>query len=237
MKKVIEIKNLSFTYPDGKLALKDINLDVFEKESVGIIGPNGAGKTTLLLHLNGIFRSKNGRGKLKIFEKDINEENLAYIRSKVGLLFQEPEDQLFMPTVFDDISFGPLNLGLSKDVIIQKVKNALNDVKMEGFEERSPHHLSYGEKKRIALACILALEPEILVLDEPTGNLDPATRREFIALLKDFKHTKIIAGHDLEMIKEISTKVIVLNQGRKIIEGPTPEIFSNQKLLLENRLI
>ncbi len=235
MKKVIEIKNLSYTYPDGKLALQDISLDIFEGESVGIIGPNGAGKTTLLLHLNGILKSKNG--KIKIFGKELNNGNLRTIRSKVGLLFQDPEDQLFMPTVFDDVSFGPLNLGFSKDIVIQKVKNALEQVKMAGFEERSPHHLSYGEKKRVALATILAMEPEILLLDEPTGNLDPATRREFIELLKNFNHTKIVAGHDLEFIKEISTRVILLNQGRIIKDALPSEIFSDQKILFENRLV
>ncbi len=235
MKKVIEIKNLSYTYPDGKIALKDINLDIFEGESIGIIGPNGAGKTTLLLHLNGILKSKNGQ--IKIFDREISNENLKEIRSKIGLLFQDPDDQLFMPTVFDDVSFGPVNLGLSEELVIQRVRTALYQVSMSGFEERLPHHLSYGEKKRIALASILAMEPEILVLDEPTGNLDPATRREFIDLLKNFSHTKVVAGHDLEFIKEISTRVILLNHGKKIIEGKPLEIFFNQKLLLENRLI
>lgn len=235
MKKIIEIRDLSYSYADGRLALYNISLDIFEGESVGIIGPNGAGKTTLLLHLNGTLKGKNG--KIRVFEKEINNENLKEIRKKMGLVFQDPDDQLFMPTVFDEISFGLVNLGLPEEVIISRVKEVLKEIGMEGFEEKSPHHLSYGEKKRVALATIIAMKPQVLVLDEPTANLDPASRREFIELLKRLNHTKIFATHDLDFVKKISSRVILLNQGRIVKDGLPFEILSDEKLLFENRLI
>ena len=234
MRKAVEIKNLSFSYSDGKKVLDDFSLDIHEGETVGIIGPNGAGKTTLLLHLSGVFGKDLA---IKIFDILIKKENLFEIRKKIGLLFQNPDDQLFMITVFDDIAFGLLNLGLSKEEIVHRAEKYLEAVSLPGYGDRISHHLSYGEKKRVALASVLAMEPEILVLDEPTANLDPTTCREFVDLLKNFNHTKIIAGHNMYVIREICDKVVILNKGKKIIEGTPKEIFDNEPLLLQNRLI
>jgi len=228
MKKIVEIKNLNYIYPDGTCALRDINLDVFKGDSVAIIGSNGAGKTTLLLHLNGIL---NGNGTIKICDLSINEDNLPEIRKKVGLLFQDPDDQLFMPTVFDDVAFGPVNMGLDKEEVEKRVDIALKSVDMEHYKERVSHHLSYGEKKRVSLATVLSMEPEILVLDEATGNLDPKHRKEFIRFLKDMDVTKIIATHDMDMASRICNKIIVMSEGRIIAFGSNIEIFENKELL------
>lgn len=233
MDKVIEIRDLSFKYPDGKLALKNINLDIYNGESVAIIGPNGAGKSTLLLHLNGIFY---GSGNVKILGMQAIKENIKEIRKKVGLVFQEPDDQLFMPTVFDDVAFGPLNMRMSKEEVLTRVKDALAKVGMSNYEERFSHHLSVGEKKRIAIATVLSMEPQILVLDEPTSNLDPRAKREIIKLLNSINITKIIASHDLQFVLNVCSRVVILNNGEKIIEGKTIDILRNEPVLLANGL-
>ncbi|MFH1612920.1 MAG: ABC transporter ATP-binding protein [bacterium] len=233
MKKVIEIKNLSYAYPNGKFAIKNINLDIFENESIGIIGPNGAGKTTLLLHLNGILQ---GKGQIKILDMEMHKKNLNNIRSKVGIVFQNPDDHLFSLNVFDDVSFGPLNMKLPHDTVIKRTKEALTQVKMEGFENHFSYHLSFGEKKRISLATILAMKPKILILDEPTSNLDPQLRKQLIDLLKKNKTTMIIASHDLEMVLELCQRVIVLNQGKIIIDGKTTTIMKDKNIMESNSL-
>lgn len=225
---MVEIKNLDYTYPNGGVALIDINLDIFEGEFVGIIGPNGAGKTTFLLHLNGILR---GCGRISVLDMEMNEKNLKKIRSKVGTVFQDPDDQLFSPTVFDDVSFGPLNMKLPKDAVIKRTKEALTQVEMSEFEDSSPHHLSFGEKKRISLATVLSMNPEILVLDEPSSNLDPKSRRHLMEVLKGIRVTKIISGHDLELILDICNKVVVLDKGKIVAYGGTKEILSNKSLM------
>jgi cobalt/nickel transport system ATP-binding protein len=170
MQELIKIENLSFGYPDGQQALTDINLGIYRGDSVAIVGPNGAGKSTLVLHFNGILRSN---GHVKLLGKPIDDNNLKWVRSRVGVVFQNPDDQLFSPTVFDDVAFGPMNMGYSQAEVEQAVKMALGLVGMSGFEKRSPHHLSVGEKKRIAMATVLSMSPEVLVIDEPTSNLDP----------------------------------------------------------------
>jgi cobalt/nickel transport system ATP-binding protein len=228
LKRVISIKNLEYAYPDGTKALKGVNLDVFEGESVGLIGPNGAGKTTLLLHLNGILR---GRGTIEILGKEVKEKNLREIRSSVGVVFQDPDDQLFLPTVFDDISFGPINLNLSEREVKDRVRKALEQVNLSGYEKRSSHHLSFGEKKRVSIATVLSMEPRILVLDEPTSNLDPAIRRELMRLLKGFKITKIIATNDMELVWEVCDRVIVLFDGKIVADSDTKKILTDVKLL------
>jgi len=228
MRKMVEIKNLDYTYPNGSVALIDINLDIFEGESVGIIGPNGAGKTTFLLHLNGIL---HGCGRISVLDMEMNEKNLKKIRSKVGVVFQDPDDQLFSPTVFDDVSFGPLNMKLPKDAVIKRTKEALTQVEMSEFEDSSPHHLSFGEKKRISLATVLSMNPEILVLDEPSSNLDPKSRRHLMEVLRGIRVTKIISGHDLELILDICNKVVVLDKGKIAAYGGTKEILSNKSLM------
>lgn len=228
MKEIINVKGLKYTYPDGTTALCGIDLTVSEGESIGLIGPNGAGKSTLLLHLNGILR---GKGQVQVLGLEIKEKNLISIRTKVGLVFQDPEDQLFMPTVFDNVAFGPINTDLEKYRVEDSVRKALEDVEMEESAQRYAHHLSFGEKKRIALATVLSMNLEILLLDEPTSNLDPRARRHLINLLKGFRITKIVAGHDLEMILDICNRVILLDQGKIIIDGEPKEILSNKSLM------
>ncbi len=234
MKKVIEISDLRYSYPDGKIALENINLDIFEGESVGIVGANGAGKTTLILHINGIIRNNNGN--IKVVDMEMTDKNVRKIRSKVGLVFQNPEDQLFSPTVFEDVSFGPLNMKLPADEVVKRTTNALEMVEMSGFENRSSHHLSEGEKKRISIATVLSMNPEILVLDEPTSNLDPKHRRELINLLKKINKTIIIVSHDLEAMLELCNRTVLMNKGKIIKDGKTQELMSDKKLMEENYL-
>ena len=233
MKAAIRINNLEYTYPDGTQALEGINLNILEGETAGLIGPNGAGKSTLLLHLNGILKQ---RGEVEIFGINLDNGNLDQIRSKVGLVFQDPEDQLFMPTVFDDVAFGPINMKLAKDDIKPSVNKALQEVDMLDSADRISHHLSFGEKKRISIATVLSMKPEILVLDEPSANLDPAARRHLIDLLKRLPVTKIIAGHDLELILELCNRVVVLDKGRIVADGETRKILSDPQLMKEHNL-
>ena len=228
MEKAIEIESLSYSYPDGQQALKDINLTIEVGESVALIGPNGAGKSTLLLHLNGILRSD---GRVSVLGMPLEDKSLKQVRSKLGLVFQDPEDQLFSPTVFDDVAFGPINMGYSEDEVRRRVREALEGVGMEGYEKRSPHHLSIGEKKRIAIATILSMNPEILVIDEPTANLDPRAKWELIELLRGLPVTKIVASHDLELVEALCQRIILLDEGKVIANGSTQSIMSNSSLL------
>lgn len=233
-RKIIEIRKLSYTYPDGTNALDNINLDVFEGESIGIIGPNGAGKSTLLLHLNGILK---GNSYIRILGLDMKNENLPQIRNKVGLVFQDPENQLFMPTVFDDVSFGPINMRLPKNEVETSVSEALKEIDMLDYIRRPSYHLSFGEKKRVSIATVLSMKPEVLALDEPTSNLDPKARYDLIELLKSIDKTKIIASHDLEMILEICPRCVILDKGVIIKRAPTKEILSDFSLLKEHNLM
>jgi len=225
---VVEIRNLHCTYPDGTKALSGIDLDVIQGEALGIIGPNGAGKSTLLLHLNGILRSNRS---VKVLGREVTEENLPLIRSKVGLVFQDPENQLFMPTVSDDVGFGPINLGLGKENVRDTVRRALEEVDMLHCLNRSPHHLSFGEKKRVAVATVLSMRPEILVLDEPSSNLDPGHRREIIALIRRLPLTKVIASHDLGLVAELCARIALMDGGRVVAIGETADILGNRPLL------
>ena len=231
--KVIQIRELNYFYPDHTKAISDISLDICEGESVGIIGPNGAGKTTLLLHLNGILK---GNGSVVICGLKIQEENLPEIRKKVGMIFQNPDTQLFMPTVFDDVAFGPINMDLSKKEVEESVNQALEEVDMSGAIHRLAHHLSFGEKKRISIATVLSMKPDILAMDEPTSNLDPKHRRMLIGLIKNFTHTKIIASHDLDLIGEVCTRIIMLDKGSIVAQGKTIEILKNKDLLEKHDL-
>ncbi len=228
-KQMIKVENLSYAYPDGREALKNINLNIFEGESIGIIGPNGAGKTTLLLHLNGILENK--QGAVEILGMRTTQKNLQEIRKKIGIVFQNPDDQLFMPTVFDDTAFGPLNAGYSEIEVREKVRKALKEVNMEGREERCTHHLSLGEKKRISIATVLSMEPDILILDEPSSSLDPRTRRQLIDLLKSLKQTRIVASHDLELVREVCQKVFLFDEGSVVAEGEVDKIMRDKGLL------
>lgn len=212
----VEVKNLHYKYPDGTVALRGVNLKTKKGEKVYLLGPNGSGKSTLLMHLNGILRPQ--RGKVLILGKEISKWG-EEVKRIVGLVFQNPDDQLFMPTVYEDVAFGPINMKLDEIEIKKRVKNALKTVGMEGFEERSPHHLSYGEKKRIAIATVLAMDPEILVLDEPTLSLDPWIKKSFIRLLEELgkKRTIIISGHDLDLMK-CCDHIYLMKNGRIIGE-------------------
>lgn len=227
---VIQVNNLSYAYPDGHQALTGINLNIRRGESVAFIGPNGAGKSTLLLHFNGILQSE---GRVAVLGVPVTEKNLKEIRRRIGLVFQNPDDQLFSTTVFDDVAFGPINLGYSEEEVRQAVAAALEKVGMTGYEKRSPHHLSLGEKKRIAIATILSMSPEVIVMDEPTSNLDPRGKWQFIELLQELPVTRIVATHDLELVRALCDRVVVLDGGHVVADDAT-EVILNDTLLLED---
>jgi cobalt/nickel transport system ATP-binding protein len=228
MDEVIRVANLSYAYPDGRQALTSINLTVNRGESLALIGPNGAGKSTLLLHLNGIIRNEVG---VRVFSEAITEKNLKEVRRRVGLVFQNPDDQLFSATVFDDVAFGPINLGYTESEVRQAVSSALEKVGMTGFEQRLSHHLSLGEKKRIAIATILSMSPEVMVIDEPTSNLDPRGKWQLIELLQKLPVTKIFATHDLELVEALCQRVVVLDGGRIMADGAAGVILNDVSLL------
>jgi cobalt/nickel transport system ATP-binding protein len=225
----IEIKNLTFSYPDGTSALCDVSLSIEPGEKVALVGPNGAGKSTLILHLNGIL---SGHGLVRVCSLEVTKENLGRVRSCVGLVFQSPEDQLFSPTVFDDVAFGPLYQGLPPAEVVQRVDQALDAVHMLSYKKRVSHHLSMGEKKRIAIATVLSMQPEVLVLDEPTGGLDPRSRRSLIHLLQELPLTMLASTHDMLLVREIFPRMIVLDEGRVVADGPT-RVLMNDAALLE----
>lgn len=237
MSNAIEVKNLRYRYPDGKEALRGISFSVAEGECVGLVGPNGSGKSTLLLHLNGILPEVlDSVSAVAIHDRPVNRHHVDTIRREVGLLFQDPDDQLFCPTVFEDVAFGPKQFGFSEELIRSTVARSLAQAGLEGFENRSPHHLSIGEKRRVCLAGVLACEPKVLALDEPTSNLDPRGKRKLHEILKALPVTKFIATHDLEMVVELCARTIVLDGGLIVAEGPTPELLGNEELMLKHGL-
>lgn len=233
MTDVIEIQNLSFAYPDGHQALSDVSLGVRCGEKLALVGPNGAGKSTLLLHLNGILR---GRGLVRISGLEVNETNLRRVRALVGLVFQAPDDQLFSPTVFDDVAFGPIYQGLSAEEVHARVHHALEAVHMLDYARRVSHHLSVGEKKRIAIATVLSMQPEVLVLDEPSAGLDPRARRTLIHLLAELPQTMIVATHDLALVRELLPRTVVMDGGRIVADAPTAQVLENSELLATHGL-
>jgi cobalt/nickel transport system ATP-binding protein len=226
--KVIEIQHLSYYYPDRTPALRDVDLEIYENESVAILGPNGAGKSTLLYHLNGTLM---GDGKVTVLGISVKRENLKEIRRRVGLVFQNPDDQLFCPTVFDDVAFGPLNMGLSEDQVRLRVEKALGMMGLKGFEERSAHHLSEGEKKRVALATVLSMDSEILALDEPTDNLDPIGSLTLIERIRSIPQTKVIITHHLTVAVDLCERTVLLHGGKKVGDLPMKELLRNHDLL------
>jgi cobalt/nickel transport system ATP-binding protein len=232
-KTAISINCLDFSYPDGHPALHNLNLQIAPGEKVALIGPNGAGKSTLLLHLNGILK---GTGEIRIMGLSLESRNLPAIRSHVGLVFQNPDDQLFSPTVFEDVAYGPIYQGLDDREINNRVDQALNDVQMQPYRERVSHHLSLGEKKRIALATVLSMHPDILVLDEPTSGLDPRARRDLIILLKGIKQTLVIASHDLLMVRDIVPRTVILDNGYIVYDGKTINALQDNSLLIAHGL-
>lgn len=226
---IIEAEDLHYRYPDKTLALDGINFAITHGESVAIVGENGAGKSTLLMHLNGSLLPTSG--EIRIGHIPVNKRNLSTIRQSVGMVFQNPDDQLFMSTVFDDVAFGPLNLGFSEEEIKLRVEEALETVEMTKVKDRPPYHLSGGEKRRIAIASVLSMSPNVLAMDEPSSDLDPKSRRKLIELLKSFEHTKIIASHDLDLIADVCERTIVIYHGRVEADGPTAKIFKDKELL------
>lgn len=231
---IVETRDLHFTYPDGTYAVRGVSFRITHGESVAIVGANGAGKSTLLHHLNGYCIPT--KGSLIIGDVPLTKKTLPLIRRTVGMVFQNPDDQLFMPTVFDDVAFGPLNMGLPTDDVEERVEKALRTVGALHLKDRPPYKLSGGEKRSVAIASVLSMSPDILVMDEPTSNLDPKSRRHLIELLKTFKHTKIIATHDLDMAFDLCERTIILSQGKIIADGQTLELFRNQKLLEQSNL-
>ncbi len=230
---VISIKDLDFSYPDGHIALQSISLSIKEGEKIALVGPNGAGKSTLMLHLNGIL---SGRGDLEVGLLPLNKQNLPVIRSLVGLVFQNPDDQLFSPTVFEDVAFGPLHMGLSEDEVYARVEAALAQVDMRGFENRLSHHLSTGQKKRIAIATVLSMHPQILVLDEPSAGLDPRARRGLIELLRELPLTMLVSTHDLRMAKELFPRMVIMDEGKIVADGETGVLLKDEGLLEKHGL-
>ena len=226
--RVIEISRLSYHYPDGTPALKDINLEIYRHESVAILGPNGAGKSTLLYHLNGTLL---GNGSLRVLGLSLEKKNLREIRRRVGMVFQNPDDQLFCPTVFEDVAFGPLNMGLAQEEVRRRVERALEMMGLEGFGGRSAHHLSEGEKKRVALATVLSMDSEILALDEPTDNLDPAGSRRLIERIQSIPKTKVIVTHHLPVVVDLCKRAILLKGGEMIEDLPTETLLGRRDIL------
>ena len=224
----VEIRDLSYSYPDGTKALDNIDLTVTTGEKVVILGANGAGKSTLLLHLNGLLR---GNGLVRICGLETSRKNLNEIRRRVGMVFQNPDDQLFCPTVYEDIAFGLRNLGNAEDKVSEKVEEVLLAVGLNGIAGRSAHHLSFGQKRRVAIATVLAMEPEILVLDEPTSNLDPKGKRQIRSLLAEIGLTQIIVTHDLDSVREMAGRVVVVFRGKIFADGKPDEILTDKELL------
>jgi cobalt transport protein ATP-binding subunit len=225
----LELSHLHYAYPDGFEALRGLDLVVARGEKVALVGPNGAGKSTLMLHLNGIHRPAHG--SVRIAGLDVVAANLPRIRAEVGLVFQDPDDQLFSPTVRDDVAFGPLHMGLPEDEIHDRVERALASVGMAGFERRLPHHLSLGQRKRVAMATVLSMDPSVLVFDEPSAGLDPRGRRELIGLLRDLPQTMLVATHDMRLVAEVLPRTVVMDQGVIVADGPTDRILADAGLL------
>ena len=229
----LRIRDLSFSYPDGRQALQGIGLIVHQGEKVALVGPNGAGKSTLLLHFNGILQ---GQGEIWVAGKRLERENLPEIRARVGLVFQNPDDQLFSPTVFEDVAFGPLHMGMKEGEVRQRVEEALAQVGMSEYASRLSYHLSMGEKKRIAIATVLSMRPEILALDEPSAGLDPRARRGLINLLRELPQTQIIATHDMLLVRELCPRMVLMDGGRIIADGPTTDLLEDEALLAAHGL-
>ena len=235
----LETKNLSFTYPDGTEALKNVNIQIKKGEKIAIMGPNGAGKSTLFSHFNGLTEPTSGHVEIDGEKIKFEREELLKVRQKVGIVFQDPNDQLFAPTVREDVAFGPMNLGLDYDEVNNRITEALNMVGMEGFEDKTPHHLSGGQQKRVAIAGIIAMRPEIMILDEPTAGLDPEGVDKVLNILNKLNNEGIsivISSHDIEMVNQFADKIFVLFDGEIIASGDKHQIFSDKDLLKKAHL-
>ena len=234
MNKYLKINNLSYSYPDGHKALNSVSFSIDQGESISILGPNGAGKTTLILHLNGILGKLSG--EIEVSGLKYIPDNIDKIRKTVGVVFQDPDDQLFMPTVIEDVMFGPKNFGFTQKEAEENSLEALKMVGMEKFEDRAPHHLSFGQKRKVAIATVLASKPKLLVLDEPASNLDPTSRKDLIDILKSLNISLILVTHDLPMALEICERSLVLNEGEIKKDDLTINILKDEKFMKKNRL-
>jgi cobalt/nickel transport system ATP-binding protein len=230
----IHARDLRFTYPNGVTGLGGLDLHVAHGERVAVLGPNGAGKTTLMLHLNALLQAQSG--DLEVASLHVGHDDVSDLRARVGLIFQDPDDQLFMPTVREDVAFGPLNLGLSKPEVEDRVKTALAAVRMREHAGRAPHQLSLGQRRRVAIATVLAMDPSLLVLDEPSANLDPRTRRELIATLDAIERTLLIVTHDLPLAATLCERAVLLSAGRIVADGPTHDLLADEQLLAAHDL-
>ena len=231
---IVEVADLHHTYPDGTVALRGLSFRIVHGEAVAVVGANGAGKSTLLLHLNGCLAPM--AGTVRIGDTPLTRKTLPHVRRTVGMVFQDPDDQLFMPLVYDDVAFGPLNLGLPGADVERRVMSALATVGAAHLRDRPSHRLSVGEKRAVAIATVLAMSPSILVMDEPTSSLDPRTRRQVIQLLAGFAHTKIIATHDLDRALDVCSRAMVLEAGRVVADGPAGQILTDEALLQSSHL-
>ena len=231
---VLDVRGVAYAYPDGHQALFGVDLHVHRGERVALLGPNGAGKTTLVLHLNGILTP--GAGSVAVSGLPVAKANLQEVRRRVGVVFQDPDDQLFMPSVRDDVAFGPANLGVRGAALEARVHSALEQVGMVEYIDRPPHHLSFGQRRRVAVATVLAMEPEILVLDEPSSNLDPASRRELADILRSLDVTVLMVTHDLPYAYELCPRSVVLSDGVVVADGPTREVLTDDALMSAHRL-
>ena len=231
---VLDVRGLAYAYPDGHQALFGVDLHVHQGERVALLGPNGAGKTTLVLHLNGILQA--GAGSVAISGLPVQKANLQEIRRRVGVVFQDPDDQLFMPRVREDVAFGPANLGLKGAALDARVDEALAQVGMTEFADRPPHHLSFGQRRRVAVATVLAMQPEVLVLDEPSSNLDPASRRELADIVRSLDVTVLMVTHDLPYALELCDRSVILSDGVIVADGPTLDILTDEDTMAAHRL-
>lgn len=231
---VLDVRGLAFAYPDGHQALFGVDLHVHRGERVALLGPNGAGKTTLVLQLNGILRA--GAGSVAVSGLPVEDKNILEIRRRVGVVFQDPDDQLFMPTVRDDVAFGPRNLGLKGADLDRRVADALEQVGMNDFADRPPHHLSFGQRRRVAIATVLAMQPEILVMDEPSSNLDPASRREIAEIVRSLDVTMLMVTHDLPYAVELCERSVILSGGVIAADGATTDLLADAELMRTHRL-
>jgi cobalt transport protein ATP-binding subunit len=225
----LAVDGLRHVYPDGTVALDSVDLTVAAGEKVALVGPNGAGKSTLLLHLNGVLRAT--AGQVAVAGTLVGERTLAEIRARVGMVFQDPDDQLFSPTVFDDVAFGPLHMGYPRDEVTRRVAAALEQVGMAGFERRMPHHLSLGQRKRVAIATVLSMDPAILALDEPSAGLDPRARRSLVTLLQQLPQAMLVSTHDMRLVRDVFPRMVVLSGGMIVADAPSATLLADAALL------
>ncbi|MEB2332892.1 MAG: ATP-binding cassette domain-containing protein [Anaerolineaceae bacterium] len=228
MTEIVSVRDLHFAYHDGHAALRGVSFALCEGDKAALVGPNGAGKSTLMLQLNGIL---SGRGEITIGTLRLERETLPVIRAMVGLVFQNPDDQLFSPTVFEDVAFGPLHMGLPEEEVVRRVDAALESVRMTAYRDRLSHHLSVGEKKRVAIATVLSMSPSVLILDEPSAGLDPRARRTLINLLRDLPIAMLVSTHDMRLVEELFARTIVMDEGLIVADGATKDILADEEFL------